>query len=190
MIRGPFRFLTGSVLDSRVSQYGQRGLVKSVQRGTINLTSVTSNTATITAVTLANCLVSYLGTTFAVATNNAAVSKARVELTNTTTVTAYQNTANANATDVSFEVLEFYPGVIRQLQRGTLVMSGGLTATVSPALNDTTKALLTTLGYTTTATDQDVFNQPKIVLTNTTTITASAAGNTTATIGYQVAEFY
>lgn len=162
--------------------------IRSVQRNTIVLNNVTSNTATITAVDLTNAVVRYLGQTFAVVTAQEDICKARIELTNATTVTAYVNTANANNLTVSFDVTEYWPGLIRKLQRGTIAVNG--TGTLSPAVLDIGRCSLDSLGYTSTATDSSMATkQPYLVLTNTTTVTGTATTTGAATVGYQVVEW-
>jgi hypothetical protein len=79
-------------------------VIKSIQRGTVNVTSSSyANTATISAVVLAKSMVSYLGET------TVYTSRANVVLTNTTTVTATTVTLPAGDTgNLSFEVVEYY----------------------------------------------------------------------------------
>src|SRR5712691_8840745 len=96
---------------------------KSIQAGTIDLTTNASATATITAVVLANSMILYLGEkTTETAIGRYDVSNARVELTNTTTVTAYKGLANVS-TIVSYVVVEFNSGVLKSAQRGTIDMN-------------------------------------------------------------------
>lgn len=177
------RFLDGTLLTARTSQ--GRSLVKSIQRGTTTLIAQTSNTSTITAVDPNNSAIHFLGSTFNASSVNEAVSKARVTLTNATTVTVTQNTANANTTTVSWEVIEYWPGVIKSVQRGTIIVT--TTATITTV--DTTKAIVDFLGFSSTVVSFDAQDQPNVVLTNATTVTgtATAAG---ATVGFQIVEFY
>jgi len=73
------------------------GSIKSIQRGTITIAnSSTSNTATITAVVTAKSIISLLGTSST--ETSAANLLARVELTNTTTVTATRGGTTGSVT--------------------------------------------------------------------------------------------
>ena len=82
------------------------GGIKSVQRGTITLPGVSSNTATITSVDTNKSMLNFLGVTesTSLTTNNALV---RIALTNATTVTATRSTSTGTSI-VSYEVIEFY----------------------------------------------------------------------------------
>lgn len=90
---------------STLSQFGGGG-VKSVQRGTITVTSNSnSQTATITAVDTSKSMVNYLGFTGgAVSTYD---TWPRVALTNSTTVTVTKGGSTLGII-VSYEVIEFY----------------------------------------------------------------------------------
>lgn len=78
---------------------------KQVIRGTISIaTPNLSNTATISSVVTANCKVSFLGGTH---TSNTSCA-GRVELTNSTTVTAYVGTNSSGSATVGYEITEYY----------------------------------------------------------------------------------
>lgn len=101
---------SGSGLDQTIAyqviQFRQ-GVVRSVQRGTVNV----SSTATITEVDTSKAFVSYLG----FSTNNGSpfngtdpgTYKGRIVLTNSTTVTETIGIGGASVT-TSFEVVEFF----------------------------------------------------------------------------------
>jgi hypothetical protein len=74
-----------------------------IQRGTITLAAATSNTATITGVTTAKSAVIWGNER--VTSNTPATDLARLDLTNTTTVTATVNTAGSPT--VSYQVIQF-----------------------------------------------------------------------------------
>lgn len=77
---------------------------KQTIRGSISIaTPNLSNTATISSVVTANCKVSFLG-----GTHSASFSGARVELTNSTTVTAYVGTNGSGSATVGYEITEYY----------------------------------------------------------------------------------
>jgi hypothetical protein len=170
-----------------------RGLIKSIQRGTTTIAAAaTSGTSTITSVDTANAVIRLLGYTYsATAITDGRVLCPRLELTNGTTVTAYRNTADAsNSLIVSWEVIEYYPGVLKSVQRGTINVNG--TATITAV--DTAKSSCDHLGGTylaNTANDPGYYGY--VTLTNGTTVTAtngSGAGPGYGTMGFQVVEWY
>lgn len=162
--------------------------VRRVQRGTITITAATSNTATISAVDTLNTELVFLGQDYSNTSTNPAIGQARIALTNGTTVTATLNTTpGAQSVTVSFEVIEYQPGAVKSIQRGTV--TGAAAATLSTAV-DVTKSRLTSLGWTTTDTALDLSINAKLVLTNGTTVTQSGGVVTNITSGFQVVEFY
>lgn len=81
-------------------------IIKSIQRGTITLASVSSNTATITAVDIAKSVLIHMGWS---SDTDSAKQAVYLSLTNSTTVTANRGEAGATGTStVSYEVVEFY----------------------------------------------------------------------------------
>ena len=85
--------------------FGARA-IKSIQRGTISITSATSATATITAVDTAKTELRWQGYTV----NNTGTHQhvPRITLTNTTTITATRDSSVADTTIVGFEITEYY----------------------------------------------------------------------------------
>lgn len=83
------------------------GGIKSIQRGTISMTSggSTSGTATITSVDTTKTELRLLGASNGSVVDTTAIS--RVVLTNATTVTATRS-SNSGTTVVSWELTEFY----------------------------------------------------------------------------------
>jgi hypothetical protein len=81
------------------------GAIKSIQRGKITLTGVTSNTATITAVDTSKTELRMLGSTYNGVTLADVLTM--IELTNSTTITATRAASGSTAV-VSWELTEFY----------------------------------------------------------------------------------
>ena len=79
--------------------------IKSIQRGTISLSGVSSATATISSVVVAKSQLNFLGCSTAQLTND---YLAHIVLTNTTTITATRNNNGASNTTVSWELTERY----------------------------------------------------------------------------------
>ena len=189
-MRGSLRrsALTGSPLSSALAQWTQPGFVRSIQRATITITGATSATSTITAVDISNAELHYLGRTY---NNNAGTcdqALVRLTFTNPTTITASVITSpGADILTVSFEVIEYVPGVIKSIQRGTITQAAG-TATILPV--NLLKSHLDFLGNTSTVGAPLIDVDGKMVLTNATTVTYSVGAAGTQVGGYQVVEFY
>lgn len=168
---------------------GGGGGIKSIQRGTVTLTGVGSNTATITAVDPTNSILRWLGASHSTGTTTDGL--ARIDLTNATTVTATRQGTGGNLV-VSFEVIEYYPGVIKSVQRGTITLATVTSNTATITSVDTTKATLEMLGWNTNDTANNPTNwDVRIVLTNATTITGTmGTASATVGLGYQVVEWF
>lgn len=167
-------------------------VIKSIQSGTIDLAGVTSATATVTAVVLANAVLLYNGRS----NNNAAATSAagypRLTLTNTTTVTATRNTAQAGAMPVAWVLIEYYPNILKSCQYGTVSLGAGTSATATITSVDTTKAHVINLGWSSSSVAvMDATFEVKQVLTNATTVTATSnTANNATTTSFVVVEFY
>ena len=192
MRHGPQKDLTGSALDSRVAQFGYRSLIRSIQRGSIVIgNTASSNTATITTVDTNNTAL-YL----VCSSSDATVDKwdcvfGRLALTNATTITATRTGTTGDNQTYVYEVVEYWPGVIKQVQRGTIALTGVGSNTATITAVTTTKATLNCLGFLCTELSVPNRIMTRLELTNTTTITATrAVGTNNVTIGYQVVEFY
>jgi hypothetical protein len=175
-----------------VASWMPHPIYRVIQRGTVTITNTnTSGTDTLAlAVDTKNARLRFLGLT----TNDGSNSTATVTLTNSTTVTATRK-GNTNSTVVSYEVTEYNPGIIKQIQRGVItVAAGGATGTytISPAVLSVTNTELDYLGSQTldsgAPTNQD--NNGRLTLTNTTTVTATHGNTFDWVMGVQVVEFY
>lgn len=183
--------LTGAGLAARVSQWTQRSFIKRIQRGTINMGTNASATATITAVDLLNTKLRFLGyDTDSAGGTFPNVTEVRLALTNATTITATRSSA-ASTPIVSYEVTEFVPGVIRSIQRGSILVTGAAvanTATITAVVS--AKAELEFLGWETTETTFDSRAWAYLVLTSDTVVTATRVGGANdVTVGFQVVEW-
>ncbi len=171
--------LLGPGWTARVSQWMMRSQVKSVQRATL----LGNATATITAVVMANSRLRYLGHI----NNNDTQDLDYVLLTftNPTTITATTTTVGGGVS-VSFEVIEYQPGVIKSVQRGTI----GANTTAAITAVDVKKSELDHLGTTNTEAFTGDYAHGLIVLTNATTITSIVAIGANVITGYQVIEWF
>lgn len=166
--------------------------VRSRQRATIALgVGVTSNTATISSVTLANAAIRYLGVNRGSINGGVDTDQlVRVTLTNATTVTATR-ASSVDAASVSFEVDEYFPwSLLSNTQCGTISnVTASLTATQTITSVNTGKAQLEFTGEDSNSGDtgKDMY---LLALTNSTTITATriVSQAITSNIGYCVVE--
>lgn len=187
---GPRTRMLGSGASRRVAQWFQRSQVRSLQRGTITIVGATTNTAAITSVDVNNSRLRNLG----YSNNNGAgapqSSCVRLTLTNATTITATHDVDVGDTGIVSYEIIEYWPGVIRSVQRGTITITGAATGTAAITAVTTGKTELDNLGNQPAANLDTLL--ARLVLTNTTTITAtrSSAAATNTIVGYQAVEWY
>jgi hypothetical protein len=93
---------------STLSQFAGSSVIKSIQRGTISITggaAYQTATATISSVSTAKSVLNFLGVT---SVDNEVRAISRIDLTNSTTVTATRYFGNTfSSTIVSYEVIEF-----------------------------------------------------------------------------------
>ena len=161
------------------------GAIKSIQRGTITLSGVTSNTATITAVDMDSTEIDY--TFFRSDGTTQQQGYARLELTNATTITAYKDSAT-NTVVVPYEVVEYDGG--KSIQRGTIILATVSSNTATLSLVDIDKTRTKWLGETTDATSG--INEPwahLVLESDGVTLTAQRSPSTkTVTVGYEIIE--
>lgn len=85
------------------------------------------------------------------------------------------------------------PGAIKSIQRGVITISGATGATATVTAVDTTKAQLRQLGSSITAgSGSDARDYASLVLTNSTTITATRAnaGTTATAVSWELVEVF
>lgn len=184
-------FIGPQGMSGMVALWGASSLIKSVQEGVVSLSTNASATATIAAVATGNSLIFATGTSDDQASEVAQNTNCLIELTNATTVTATRDQSGGVTESASFVVVEFLPGVIKSVQRGTITIAGGATSNTAAITSvNTAKAFTTPLGSTTTAA-ADASNNARLATTNATTITATRVGTgNPATFGYQVVELF
>lgn len=199
---GPRTRFGGLPFGGRVAQWmPQFSLIKSVQAGAIDLNNATSATATLSPeVNTANTMLFFLGFSTALNTGNTPQQGyCALALTNSTTVTA-SRAANpgASAQNVNWAALEFKAGVIKSIQRGTIVVDTATSNTAAITAVNTAKSLVQFLGQVSADTNTGTTGwnptqfQHTVALTNATTVTAArvTAGTISYTVSYQVVEFY
>lgn len=176
--------------------FGKNPVVKSVQYSLLHIEDAnTSDTNTINSVDTSNSMLLHLGCSV----KDDASKKwmditARIELTNSTTVTAARYGSHSDIW-VRVCIIEFYPGVVKSSQTGNIALSG-TSGTDSINSVNTNKSMLLYLGHTTnsigTTLDSAQSELPRITLTNATTITATRYESVEyiVTVYHQVVEFY
>lgn len=183
-------FIGPQGMSGMVGLWGAPSLIRSIQRGIISITSAASATATITAVVTDNCVIRLLGVNTGGASTYDLVPT--IALTNSTTVTATRYSTAANATTASFEVIEYAPGVIKSVQRGTGTFAGAspLNVTIT-AVSDMTKTTVDFLGArfnTSSAFSLTVL--PTVTLTSVTNVQGASTNPNTVEFNYQVTEWF
>lgn len=189
--RGRGRYLDGSALTSRVSGTDFRGFVKSIQVGAITLSTIqTTNFATVNPVVVGNCI---LICTYKSGSTTNDGSEANFVITNTTTLTATRVSTTGTALSGQFTLIEFYPGVVRSIQPFSIAIADTtLTNFATITAVNTAKTIIIPNGRTC---DQTLaradFVNCDIILTNSTTVTASrVASNGITTLKGLAVEFY
>ncbi len=87
-------------------------------------------------------------------------------------------------------ITQFGGGGVKSIQRGVITISGGTSATATISAVVTAKTELRFLGGSGNDSVSQYAIIPRIALTNTTTITATAELTTTATVSWELTEFY
>ena len=175
-------------------------VIKSIQRGTISIgTGQSSNTATITAVDTNNAYVEFGGfggDVGQLASSGLNKGPVTLYLTNSTTVTAQRDTTGTtDAVTVPYQVIEYYPGFLKSVQRGTITLAGVASNTATITSVDTAKSYVIFGGWRRDETSAYTANAqsrwwPWLVLTNGTTVTANFTSAPTGNVimPYQVIE--
>jgi hypothetical protein len=163
--------------------------IKSIQTVSIT-TSTVSATATIGAVDPNNTILIWNGFT----TNQIGTSEPSafcyISLQDSTTVKV-QKIGGTDSITIPITVIEFWPGVIKSVQRGTISWTGSISATATIAAVDVTKSTVMFCGWGDNGNDNFYRVLPKLTLTNGVTVTAAVdtAPLVGITVAYQVVEW-
>jgi hypothetical protein len=111
------------------------GLVKRTQVVSANTGGAGSNTATILAVDLANAILVYVGQDSNSGGSDASVVSLTAELTNATTVTFTRGGGDGSSATGYAVIFEFWPGVVRSVQRVSRTADGTVTLTIPVGAN-------------------------------------------------------
>jgi hypothetical protein len=180
-----------------VNPYGFGGgsggtYVNSVQQVSITIgAGATSNTATINSVDTSKTFIVLQGFTTTNNVNDANEIDTRIELTNSTTVTAYRYAADASHTvTVNAVVVEATSSLVESVEYGTITDASASGAATIASVN-TARSVVFPLG--TTLNDTDNFS-PRIgamTLTNSTTVTVNTNSSRTTPVidGFVVVQF-
>lgn len=154
-------------------------VINSIQQFTTTKSTLSSNTQTITGVTLANTMLSWggclnNGTTFPVVPY--------MQITGTTTVTFTTNgTANFSS---HYTVIEFKSGIVKQAQRGSIAIAAGTSGTATITATPLERTIVGWFGGTGAGTVDRTTNT-NLALTATTTLTANVNTSASPTLGYE-----
>lgn len=125
-------------------------------------------------------------------TTSASTAYCRIELTNSTTVTAYRNASDATITCVASAcVVDATGNLIVSVQSGTIVFASGATsATATISSVDANNAVLHCLGFISSQASLSLSNIEVILTYSGTTVTATRLfSGSTETVGFIVIEF-
>ena len=195
-MRRPRNFLGPQGMGGMVSLWGASSLVDSVQEGTITIGAASlTNTATISAVDTSRSILVQRGATGSYSGSVTYEGQAWLAFTNGTTVTATRYNNSGYTVAVSYAVIQFAPGVIKSVQRGTYqTAASGTTATATITAVNTSKSFVMDLGQYSTSYRyiSDYLGYQN--LTNATTVTGTRGmGGSVELImfwAYQVVEFF
>lgn len=166
-------------------------LVVSIQQVAITIAAnATTGTATISSVPTATSSEHLNGYNLINTGGDPSKDIAGIALTNSTTLTATRNTADAsNALTVYASVIQWNPAYIKSIQRGTIALTGANSNTASIAFT-LTNSVVQYNGLTTTYTSSDPNQyQGQLVLT-AGTVTATRGGTTNnMSVYYTLIEF-
>ena len=177
-------------LGNLAAQGGASSLIQSIQSGSITLgAGVSSNTATISSVDTSKSILIWNGVQNTVAAQTQPERWAtRIALTNGTTVTATRESTSSSST-VRFTVVEFASGV-NSIQSGTIAIGVGSASNTATISAVGANAFVLYLGASTAV--ASAFNYSTgpgaVVLTDSTTVTASNFTGNTMTVGYMVVD--
>jgi len=165
----------------------QPDCVVSVEQVAITAASGTSATATLARNVDVNNTLCFWGSQQS-GGNTRAQMFSRIELTNSTTVTANWNTSSIVTRTINVTVVNFAPKVIRSIRRGTTTISAGTSATSTIDFVDVNMAWCMFLGFSCTGASHAA-TLAGIALTNGTTITATLNSSGTDTVSWEVGWF-
>lgn len=180
--------------NANVGLFAVPSLIVSIQPFVITLFASSSGTATINRVLMPNAVIFHnrFLTDWTGGYDNTSFQP-RFTFTNETTitVTCVGAATSGVTTVVKGTVVEFKPGVIKSIQRGSLSLNSGSTygvVTLSPPVV-TDKTWVMDLGMSTNQTNTDIIAH--YALTNSTSVTIASNGSaSTREYGYQVVEFF
>lgn len=184
-------FIGPAGMGGMVGLWGASSLIHSLQKVTLTLVAANSGTVSINAVDMsrsilvfANYYTTYVGT-------NTSLNP-RVSLTNSTTITAFDEGAATGGvtTTMKITVIEFAPGVIRSVQRGTTTLLGVTSNSTTITSVNTTKAFLNFLGWSTNADDQRYEGIVELAGATSVQVTNQLATGATNTFSWEVLEYF
>jgi len=167
------------------SQGGGGAVLDNIQFGEVTITGSKSGTTAINSIDVNKSVIFLLG--FRPSGGSLSTTSPRIELTNSTLVTAYQ-TSSVNDNIVRFMVVEFSSGIASS-QGGNITLSFSQTNDDTISEVDLSKSILIHLG-TVGGAAEITRSVATISFVNSTTVRVTAsASNAILTVGYHVLEF-
>lgn len=163
--------------------------ITSIQKGTISLVNVASNTATISSVTTSRSVAILNGWTNSSTDNFPGREFCAVTLTNATTVTGIRGTNPANTAVVYYTIVEFASGITQSVQQfATSLSTTGTAPTQTISSVTTGNSLLVwggfTVGGTSTVNATDILYTLQLTAATTVTLTRIGSNNSNTRIYY------
>jgi hypothetical protein len=161
--------------------------IQSIQQGTIAIGSAaTTNTATISAVVTNNTFVHYNGCTLNAAASEAmTTTRGRLNLTNTTTITATRNTSSTDTLTIRYVAVEFKAGILNSAIQTTATTAASTTMTVGAITTVNSRySMFIYGGYSTNSGTSTISNAPAIKIVDDITVGATTPTGTATTSGF------
>ena len=191
-MRRTYRLPGPSAMSGMVSLWGQSSLIESVQYGSFTISNGNlTATATITEVDTTRSTLDFLGSSSTDTTGSPGRGLPSIILTNGTTITGTRTLTTGDAV-VAFCVVQYRPGVLKSVQRGTLFFNVSPTTTATVTEVNTAKTQVVDTGVRADTNGfQNALHANRLTLTNGTTITGTLAYATPSSyFGYEAREFY
>lgn len=167
-------------------------MVRSIQRGTLGINGASGSLA-INAVDLTQSLIRLVGRT-ASGPNSAAneVGFGRLELTSAALVSGYRASASASDTTYfSFEVIEFLPGILRNVQRGATTFTGtGSGYSMFNPVASLDRTELSSLGIVDAGLIGQLYNDVLLAMHSVSNLYASSGATNSQVFGWQIVEWW
>lgn len=165
------------------------GIINSIQQRAVTLTTAnTSDTDTITSVTMANTMLVYTGTSSS--SNSADNSLYTLQLASATQVTLTRGSISTNTRTIGYTVVEFVSGILNSVQRGTTPMNSVNSADTTITSVNTAKSACNFCGFVAISGGTDTrWSTVKLLDATHVRCQRNTAGAVTMTPAWEIVEF-